>query len=83
MINLPVNKNLKAKENFADNQFHNILTLFDVFFFEICFSPQVNLCPIITDKHGIYELPYELLNDLRLRILRNEKISGNCINHTE
>ena len=27
--------------------------------------------PIISDKHGIYELPHELLNDLRLRILEN------------
>ena len=27
---IPVNKNKKAKENVADNQFHSILRLFDV-----------------------------------------------------
>ena len=27
--------------------------------------------PIISDKHGIYESPHELLNDLRLKILEN------------
>ena len=34
-------------------------------------SQQVKLCAIITYKHGIYELPHELPNDLRLRILEN------------
>ena len=33
--------------------------------------PQVKWCAIITYKHGIYELPYELPNGLRLRILGN------------
>ena len=28
--NLVVNKNIKAKENFADNEFHNTLKLFVV-----------------------------------------------------
>ena len=28
-------------------------------------------CVIVTYKHGIYELPHELLNDLRLGILGN------------
>ena len=30
-------------------------------------SPQVKRCAIISSKHGIYELPQELPNDLRLR----------------
>ena len=38
-------------------------------------SPQVKRCAIITYKHGIYELPHELPNDLKLRILGNWKIS--------
>ena len=54
-----------AKENFADNHFHNILRLFDVL------SSQVKRCAIITYKHDLYELPHELPNDLRLRILEN------------
>ena len=33
--------------------------------YEIFFSPQVKQSVIINNKHGIYELPYELLNDLR------------------
>ena len=31
--------------------------------------PQFKRWAIITYKHGIYELPHELTNDLRLRIL--------------
>ena len=41
-------------------------------FYQIFLSPQVKRCAIITYKHGIYELPHELQNDLRLR-----KILGN------
>ena len=36
-------------------------------------SPQVKGSVIISNKYGIYELPHELLNDLRLRILGNEE----------
>ena len=45
-------------------------------FYQISLSPQVKRCVIITYKHGIYELPHELPNDLRLRILKNCKIWG-------
>ena len=48
--------------------FHSILRLFDVL---PNLSPQVNQCQIITYKHGICELPHELPNDLKLRILGN------------
>ena len=57
-------KALKAKENFADNHGDNILRLFDVL--PNFFSPQVKRCAIIAYKHGTYELPNELPNDLRL-----------------
>ena len=30
LANLAVNKDIKAKENFGENQLHNILRLFDV-----------------------------------------------------
>ena len=40
-------------------------------FYQTFFSPQVKRCAIIAYKHGIYELPNELPNDLRLRILEN------------
>ena len=53
------------------NHFHNILRLFDVL--PNFLSPQVKRCTseTITYKQGIYELPQELPNDLRLRILGN------------
>ena len=38
-------------------------------FYQIFLSPQVKRWAIVTYKHGIYELPHELPNDLRLRIL--------------
>ena len=84
MTNLVVNKNMlliKARENFADNHFHNILRL--LMFYQIFLSPQVKRWAINTYKHGIYELPHEFPNDLRLRILENWKISGNCLNPIE
>ena len=37
-------------------------------FYQIFHSPQVKRWAIITYKHGIYELPHELPNDLRFRI---------------
>ena len=40
-------------------------------FRQIFVSSQVKWCVIITYKHGIYEFPYELPNDFRLRILEN------------
>ena len=40
-------------------------------FYEIFFPPLVKRCAIITDKDGIYELPHEFPNNLRLRILGN------------
>ena len=46
------------------NQFYNILRLFEIFL-----SPQVKQWAIITYKHGIYELPYDLLNNLRQEIV--------------
>ena len=42
-----------------------------VMFYQIFLSPQVKRWSIIIDKHGIYELPHELPNDSRLRILGN------------
>ena len=40
-------------------------------FDQIFLTPQVKGCAIITYKQGIYELPHELPNELRLRILGN------------
>ena len=40
-------------------------------FYQTFFLAQVKQCAIITNKHGIYELPHELINDLRLMTLEN------------
>ena len=60
-----------------------IIFLDFLMFYQIILSQQVKRWAIITYKHGIYELPHELLNDLRLRILGNEEISGKCLNFIE
>ena len=39
-------------------------------FHQIFLSPQMKRYAIITYKHGVYELPHEFSNDLRLRNLR-------------
>ena len=38
---------------------------------QIFFSPQVKRSVIVSNRHGIYELPRELPNDLTFRILGN------------
>ena len=45
-------------------------------FYQIFLSPQVKQWAIITYKHGIYELPHELPNDLRLRKLDLRKLGN-------
>ena len=42
--------------------------------YQIFLLSRKKWCPIITYKHGIYELPQVLLNDFRVRILGNSKI---------
>ena len=42
-------------------------------FYQVFLALQVKQCAIITYNHGIYELPLELLNDVRLRILGNSQ----------
>ena len=46
---------------------HNILRLFDI----LPNFPFTTSETIITNTDGMYKLPHELLNDLRLRILGN------------
>ena len=40
-------------------------------FYQIFLSLQVKGCAIITYKNGVYELPRELANDLKIKILGN------------
>ena len=49
-----------------------VTTFRDIFmFYQICLLPQVKRSLIISNKHGIYELPQEFPNELRLRMLEN------------
>ena len=43
-------------------------------FYQIFLSPKVKRSAIISNKHGIYELPHELPNDLRLTNLGSQEI---------
>ena len=52
-------------------------------FHQILSSPQVKQWEIISFKHGIYELPHELPNDLGLRNLLNEEILEMGLNFIE
>ena len=45
-------------------------------FEQILISPQVKRSVMISNKHCIYELPDELSNDLKLRILGKQEILG-------
>ena len=56
---------------FYSSTFSFIILWEFLIFYQIFLSPQVKWCAIITYKHGIYELPQELPNDFRLRILVN------------
>ena len=49
-----------------------IICWYFLMFYQIILSPQVKRWAFITYKHGVYELPHELPNDLRnLRKLGN------------
>ena len=58
-----------------------VIIFWDLFMFDKTFlSPQVKRIVIIRNKHRIYKLPSELLNDLRFRMLENYEISGKSQN---
>ena len=46
-------------------------------FYQMSLSPQVKWSVIISNQYGIYELPHELSNDLRIRILGIRKYQEN------
>ena len=52
-------------------------------FYQIFLSPQVKRWAIITYKHGIYELPHELPDELRLRkLVKGIFAAGGAYAHT-
>ena len=63
------------------NHFHLLQQLFSEYFlfYQIFRSPQVKRCTVITYKHGIYELPHKLPNDLRLKDLMKLRNIGKAL----
>ena len=61
------NNEIKSKMKFWRQSF----SYFEIFlmFHQIFLSPEVKQSTIVSNKHGIYKLPQELPNDLRLRKL--------------
>ena len=57
----------KKQKKVEDNHGHNVLRLFDV----LANFVKGKRIVIISNEHGIYELPHELPNGVQLRILRN------------
>ena len=49
-------------------------TMVPIIFYQISLSPQVKWAVIISNKNGVFELPHELPNDLRSRILEFIKL---------
>ena len=52
-------------------------------YYRIFLSSELKRYAIITYKHRIDELPYELPNELRLRILKKYQIFRKCLNFIE
>ena len=80
---LPAKRIKLSVEMFWSSTISSIIFLEFPMFYQIFLSPLVKRCAVITYKHGIYELPHELLNGFRLRILENQERSGNCLNFIE
>ena len=68
LTNGAIDKDIKSKRKFSDHHFHIIFRLFNVLanFLLTTIETMRNI-----SKHGIYELPHDLPNDLDLRILVN------------
>ena len=79
ITNSAVNKTYKAKENFSDNHFHNILRLFDVLpNFPFTASETMRDFYLWTWYIRFVSRVAE-----RLKTLRNYEISGKCLNFME
>ena len=58
----------------SDNHGNNLVGF--LMFYQIFFSLQVKRSAVISNKQGVCEVPHELPNDLRFRILGNKEKSG-------
>ena len=60
------------------------ITFWDfLMFYQIFLSLQVRQSTVISNKQGVYELPHELPNNVRLRIFINKEKSGKSGNKLE
>ena len=67
----PVELNSLLKSFFMTPTISFIIFSDFLMFYQIFLSLQVERCAIVSYKHGIYEFPHALLNNLRLKILGN------------
>ena len=77
--------NFKGQIILFYNQFHKILRLLDalpIFLFTTS-ETMGDYYVLCINMVYTYILPHELPNDLRLRILANQEISGKCVNFIE
>ena len=75
---------IRLKKSFKYASAISFIIFWDfLIFYQIFLSPQAKRWAIVTYKHGIYEFPHELPNDLRLRILGNYETLGKCPNPIE
>ena len=65
----PVELNSLLKSFFMTPTISFIIFSDFLMFYQIFLSLQVERCAIVSYKHGIYEFPHALLNNLRLKIL--------------
>ena len=69
--------NIHSLNEQKDHSYVQTTSMKDIIFWEFLilyqsfFSPQVKRSVNISNKHGIYDMPHHLPNELRLRILRN------------
>ena len=77
---LDCNYSAKNTDEVCASTINFILFWVVLMFYQIFLLPQLERCAIITYKHGIYKLPHELPNDVRLTTLRNSDISRKCLN---
>ena len=61
----------------------NIILWDILMFYQIFPPPKVKQSAIVSNKQGVYELPNELPNDVRLRIFGNKEKSGKSQNLLE
>ena len=76
-----LNQVITSKIKFADSDGRNTLKLFDVL--SKFLIPTSKTMRLYSNKHGMYQFPHKLPNDIRFRILESQEISEISQNFVE